>query len=72
MSTSEEINEVYEGDIERRGRVVLNKCGPAPFFDGLVGMGIHGVLPEEFTEVCRAVERADYNPCPTRAKKGSR
>jgi hypothetical protein len=73
MSTAEEIREVFEGEIEYRTRVVMNKYGPAPFYDGLVGMGIQGVLPEEFLEVCAATGRADEvsSPCSMERKRGA-
>ena len=59
MSTSEEIREVFEGEIAARSRVVMNKYGPEPFHAGWAWMGTQSVLPDEFIEVCGAIELAD-------------
>jgi hypothetical protein len=59
MSSSEEIRGVFERDIAEMSRVILNKSGPAPFYEGFRGMRVEGVLPDEFIEVCGAIELAD-------------
>jgi len=74
MSTSAEIQEVFEDEVDARSRVVMNKYGPAPFYDGFSGMGTGAVLPDEFIEVCGAISRADdeYTPAVSTADRGSR
>ena len=84
MSTSEEIQAVFEEDIAEKSRVVVSKFGLEVFYDGLVGMSTHSVFPGRFRDVCAAIERADEkerlaaldametSPCPIRANKGSR
>ena len=43
MSSSEEIQAVYEEDICRMSRCVYNKQGLAPFFEGFKGFGIESL-----------------------------
>jgi hypothetical protein len=59
MSSDREIREVFDRDIAEMSRVVLSKSGPAPFYEGFRGMRVESVLPDEFIEVCGAIERAD-------------
>lgn len=73
MSSSEEIREVYEGDIARQTRVVFNRQGIKPFVeDDLPAQDIYPRMGE-LTEIWGMTERAELNaPASSEAIKGSR
>lgn len=75
MSSSEEIQEVFESDIRRMTDKVVNGFGPLSLYDGAHDLGeIHSVLPEAFVELCAEVEKADWDhaPAASAAQEGSR
>jgi hypothetical protein len=43
MSTSEQIRAVFDEEICKKSRIVLNKYGTAPFFDGFRGFTIESL-----------------------------
>jgi len=51
VSTSKEIREVFNDDIERKTRQLINKRGMVPFLDGMNSCQIqelfHGLLDED-------------------------
>ncbi len=60
MSSSEEIRDVFEGEIERLTDRVVNKYGALALCQGIHHMGAtQSVWPDEFIEVCGAISRAD-------------
>ena len=60
LSTSEEIQDVFEGEIGRLTDRVVNRYGALALCQGMHSMGqVQSALPDEFIEVCGAIERAD-------------
>jgi len=58
MSTDEEIREVYDRDIAEQTKIVYDRQGPTPFYDGFMGfqienlyndLGIEKIICSDFT-----------------------
>jgi hypothetical protein len=44
MSSTEEIQEVYESEIANKTKIVYNKFGKPPFYDGFEGFHLEGLF----------------------------
>ena len=75
MSTSAEIQEVYEGEIDRMTDAVVARHGLLALYGDWDSLPVvQGVLPDEFIEVCAGIDAADaeYTPAVSTADRGSR